>query len=55
MAALVRKRTATPDRWLASRLGMGHEVAVTRVVRRFRDSPKLAARLKALEKRVDQT
>lgn len=39
-----------PNRWVASRLGMGHEVAVTHVVRRFRDSPELAVRLKALEK-----
>jgi hypothetical protein len=52
VAALVRKRTAMPNRWVASRLGMGHEVAVTRAVRRFRDDRKQAVRLNALEKQV---
>ena len=52
VAALVRKRTAMPNRWVASRLGMGHEVGVTRAVRRFRDDRKLAERLNALEKKI---
>jgi len=38
-----------PNRWV----GMGHEVAVTRVARRFRDRPKLAGRLDALEYKVE--
>lgn len=37
---------------VAARLGMGHAVGVTRAVRRFRDDPKSAARLKALEARL---
>jgi len=53
VAALVRKRTGMPNRWVANRLGMGHEVAVTRAVRRFRDDPKLARRLNALEKKME--
>ena len=53
VAALVRKRTAMPNRWVASRLGMGHEVGVTRAVRRFRDDRKLAEQLKALEKNLE--
>jgi len=50
---LVRKRTGMPNRWVANRLGMGHEVAVTRAVRRFRDAPKLARQLNALEKKME--
>jgi REP element-mobilizing transposase RayT len=53
VAALVRKRTAMPNRWVASRLGMGHEVGVTRAVRRFREDRKLTERLKALERLVN--
>ena len=53
VAALVRKRTAMPNRWVASRLGMGHEVGVTRAVRRFRDDRNLAKRLYALEKKME--
>ena len=53
VAALVRKRTGMPNRWVAERLGMGHEVGVTRAVRRFREDRKQAARLKALEEEVE--
>ena len=53
VAALVRKRTAMPNRWVASRLGMGHEVGVTRAVRRFRDDRRLAERFNVLEKRME--
>lgn len=53
VAALVRKRTGMPNRWVANRLGMGHEVGVTRAVRRFRDDQKLAERLNMLEKNVE--
>jgi putative transposase len=49
VAALVRKRTGMPNRWVAERLGMGHEVSVTRAVRRFREDRKQAARLNDLE------
>jgi len=52
VAALVRKRTGMPNRWVADRLGMGHEVMVTRAVRRFRDNRKLAGRLNALKKKM---
>jgi len=53
VVALVRKRTGMPNRWVAGRLGMGHEVGVTRAVRRFREDRKLAERLNALEKKVE--
>ena len=53
VAALVRKRTAMVNRWVAARPGMGHEVSVTRAVRRFRDDPKSAGRLKALETKLE--
>jgi hypothetical protein len=53
VAALVRKRTGMPNRWLAERLGMGHEVGVTRAVRRFRDDRKQATRLNELEERIE--
>jgi len=52
VAALVRRHTALADRWVAARLGMGHEVSVTRAVRRFREDPKAARRLKALERKL---
>lgn len=52
VAALVRGRTAVTNRWVAARLGMGHEVSVTRAVRRFRDDAKPSRRLKALEKKL---
>jgi putative transposase len=52
VAALVRKRTGMPNRWVAHRLGMGHEVGVTRAVRRFQDDRKQAVRLNALEKKM---
>ena len=48
VAALVRGRTAMPNRWVADRLGMGHEVSVTRAVRRFREDKKAAEWLEAL-------
>lgn len=46
------KIAGMPNRWVARRLGMGHEVGVTRAVRRFRDDGKLAGRLTALEKEI---
>jgi hypothetical protein len=52
VAALVRNRTALANRWVAARLGMGHEVSVTRAVRRFREDPKATRRLKALKRKL---
>ena len=54
VAALVRSRTAMPNRWVARRLGMGHEVSVTRAVRRFKDDPVSIGMLKELEERMDR-
>ena len=48
VAALVHGRTAMPNRWVAARLGMGHEVNVTRAVRRYREDKKSADRLETL-------
>ena len=53
VAALVRKRTGIPNRWVAHRQGMVHEVGATRAVRRFRDDRKLNERLNALEKKLE--
>ena len=52
VAALVRRHTALANRRVAARLGTGHEVSVTRAVRRFREDPKAARRLKALERKL---
>ena len=52
VAALVRGRTGVRNGWVASRLAMGHEVAVTRAVRRIRESRDLAKRLAGLEAKV---
>jgi len=53
VAALVRKRTGMPNRWVEDRVGMGHEVGVTRAVRRYREDRKLGRRLNALEKKIE--
>ena len=52
VAALVRRRTGVRNGWVAARLAMGHEVAVTRAVRRIRESRDLAKRLAGLEAKV---
>ena len=52
VAALVRARTSMVNRWVADRLGMGHEVCVTRAVRRFREDKKAGRRLKELESKL---
>lgn len=52
VAALVRSRTAVGNRWVSARLGMGHEVSVTRAVRRFGNDAKSARKLKALERKL---
>ncbi|MEO5712714.1 MAG: transposase [Luteolibacter sp.] len=52
VAALVRKRTAMTNRWMAARLGMGPEVSVTRAVRRFREDTKASGKLKTLAEKL---
>ncbi len=52
VAALVRNRTALANHWVAARQGMGHEVSVTRAVRRFREDPKATRKLKAPERKL---
>ena len=52
VAALVRNRTSMPNRWVADRLGMGHEVSVTRAVRRYREDKRSADRLVELAARL---
>lgn len=47
-----RGRWKEEKEMVAARLGMGHEVSVTRAVRRYREDPKVARRLKALERKL---
>ena len=49
VAALIRKRTGIANRWVAARLGMGHECNVTRATRLARQQPRLCQRLSNLE------
>jgi hypothetical protein len=44
VAALIRKRTGVRNRWVAERLGMGHEGNVTRAIRRVNESPPWKSR-----------
>lgn len=53
IASLIRKRTGVRNRWIALRLGMGHEIAVTRALRWLRDSRTAQKRLKKLEASLD--
>lgn len=46
---LIRKRTGVKNRWVAERLGMGHEGNVTRAIRRVREHPMRKAKLANLE------
>jgi len=52
LASLIRKRTGARNGWVASRLAMGHEVMVTRAVRKVREDRALGKRLAELEKAV---
>ena len=52
VAALMRSRSGVMNRWIAARMSMGHEVSVTRAVRRFRDDPKAARKLQALARKL---
>ena len=49
IAALIRKQTGVKNRWVAGRLGMGHEGNVTRAVRRAREQPTGSKQLAKLE------
>ena len=49
VAALIRKRTGVRNRWVAERLGMGHEGNVTRAIRRVNEYPAWKSRLADLE------
>lgn len=37
IAAVIRKRTGVSNRWIAGRLGMGHESSVTHAAKRARE------------------
>ena len=52
VAALVRKRTGVGNRWIAGRLGMGHEGNVTRAARLAREDAATGRRLEELEKQL---
>ena len=52
VAALVRKLTGMGNAWVAARLGMGHEVSVTRAVRRTREDKATAKQLRELEAKL---
>ncbi|MEO5713040.1 MAG: transposase [Luteolibacter sp.] len=49
VATLIRKRTGVKNRWIAERLGMGHEGNVTRALRRFKENPVRQTNLLRLE------
>lgn len=49
VAALIRKRTGVRNRWVAERLGMGHEGNVTRAIRRVNEYPAWKSKLMSLE------
>lgn len=48
-AALIRKRTGVKNRWVAERLGMGHEGNVTRAIRRVNGDRARKSNLAKLE------
>ena len=49
IAALIRKRTGVKNRWVAERLGMGHEGNVTRAIRRVNGDHVRKSKLAKLE------
>lgn len=49
VAALLLKKTGVRNRWVAERLGMGHEGNVTRAIRRVNQFPAWKSRLRELE------
>lgn len=52
VAVLVRKRTGIANAWVAARLGMGHEVSITRAVRRTREDNAVRDKLNELEAKL---
>jgi REP element-mobilizing transposase RayT len=49
VAVLIRKRTGVKNRWVAERLGMGHDGNVTRAIRRVSEHPVRKINLAELE------
>ena len=49
VAVLIRQRTGVKNRWVAGRLGMGHEGNVTRAIRRVNEHPVRKIKLARLE------
>ncbi len=49
VAALIWKRTGVRNRWVAERLGMGHDGDVTRAIRRVNEYPAWKSKLLSLE------
>ena len=49
VAVLIRQRTGVKNRWVAGRLGMGHEGNVTRAIRRVNEHPVRKINLARLE------
>lgn len=49
VTVLIRKRTGVKNRWVAERLGMGHEGNVTRAIRRVNEHPVRKSNLANLE------
>ncbi len=49
VAVLIRKLTGVKNRQVAERLGMGHEVNVTRAIRQMNESPVRKTNLTKLE------
>ena len=49
VAVLIRQRTGVKNRWVAGRLGMGHEGNVTRTIRRVNEHPLRKINLARLE------
>ena len=49
IAAVIRERTGVSNRWIADRLGMGHESSVTRAVKRAREDREGKKTVKSLK------
>lgn len=49
VAVLIRKRTGVKNRWVAERLGKGHDGSVTRAIRRVSENPVRKINLANLE------
>ena len=50
IATVIQKRTGVGNRWIAKRLGMGHEGSVTRAVRWTPDDAVARTRIAELER-----